>query len=71
MKIAISVNTPKLLARNARPVQDELARLRRSRCEAVILDDATPTELKGGRLFHRFSQLRDDEVTSLLNPQCA
>ncbi len=65
-QIAISVNTQKLLERNAKPVQDELSRLGRDRCEAVILDDATPTELKGGRLFHRFSQLRDNDVTSLL-----
>jgi hypothetical protein len=66
MNIAISVNSPKVLERNARPVHEELAKLGRKRCEAVILDDATPTELKGGRLFHRLSQLRDEELTSLL-----
>src|SRR5437764_478849 len=66
MNIAISVNTPAVLERNARPVQDELARQKRQRCDAVIVDDATTTELKGGRLFHRLSQLRDEELTSLI-----
>lgn len=56
--ILLGVTSEELKPRDSPDVRRRLSLLRS--CIGVILEDASPTELKAGRVFQRLSQLRDD-----------
>ena len=65
LSLIIGIDTQQLLSRRSTPLEQRLAALRLSRCEAVMLQHAEITELKAGRPFHRLNQLRDSGRTRL------
>jgi hypothetical protein len=55
-----------LAARGASRLRERLAALGAASCAAVMLEEADPIELKGGRAYQRLTQLRDAGVTRLI-----
>ncbi|MGE5611525.1 MAG: hypothetical protein ACM359_19905 [Bacillota bacterium] len=64
-RIVIAIDAAQLQPRRSRIIQDRLAPLSRSCCEAIYLQDISPSDVKAGSPFHRLSQLRDQGITSL------
>jgi hypothetical protein len=64
--VAIGVRGEDLAARSASRVRERLAALGSASCAAVMLEEADPIELKGGRPYQRLAQLRDAGVTRLI-----
>ncbi|HEX2973031.1 MAG TPA: hypothetical protein VHP11_11905 [Tepidisphaeraceae bacterium] len=65
VRLVIAINADQLQPRRSSIVQDRLAPFSRSTCEAVLLQDASPSDVKAGSPFHRLTQLRDRGLTSL------
>jgi aryl-alcohol dehydrogenase-like predicted oxidoreductase len=62
----IGVESDELVARRNRVLLERLEALGRSKCDAVMLQDADADALKAGRPFHRLSQLRDAGLTHMI-----
>jgi hypothetical protein len=64
--IVMGVRGEDLAGRSATRVRERLAALGMTACAAVMLEEADPLELKGGRAYQRLTQLRDAGVTRLI-----
>jgi hypothetical protein len=64
--LVIGVRGEDLAARRAARVRERLAALGATSCAAVMLEEADPVELKGGRTYQRLTQLRDAGVIRLI-----
>ena len=62
MRLIVPVAAESLVSRKGRPVERYLEAVGIDRCEAVLLEGATPGEVKAGGVFHRLSRLRENGV---------
>ena len=65
VRVIAGVRVDELLARDAAPLRRRLAH-GPGRCEAVMLEEADPLELKNGRPYQRLNRLRDAGVARLI-----
>jgi hypothetical protein len=65
LKLVLGIGANALQPRRGAVVHDRLRGLGLSRCEAVMLQDASAGEVKAGGPFHRLSQLRDQGTIDL------
>ncbi len=61
--LVLGVEPDHLLGREMREVVKRLEAVGRRECDAVMLQSASPAELKSGRAFHQLSKMRDGGMT--------
>jgi hypothetical protein len=66
LSVVMGVRGEDLAGRSASRVRERLAAIGADACAAVMLEEADPIELKGGRAYQRLTQLRDAGVTRLI-----
>lgn len=62
MKLIVPVTATSLESRKGRAVETYLEVVGVTGCEAVLLEGATPGDVKAGGMFHRLSRLRENGV---------